>query len=207
MKKFNERQFGNNTQHHYDFWDKWSVIEKFIPKKGNIILLDFGCGPGIILKLIYEKNPSGKYIGLDVSSSVLERARKIFPEGNFYEINDGEKLPLEDNSVDFIFSSEVIEHVYDTENAVSEMCRILKPAGKLLLTTPYHGFIKNLLIIIFSFNKHFSPTDSHVRFFTKKTLFNLLKKYSFEIEKYGYYGRFWPVPHSIYVLAYKNNIT
>ena len=170
MKKFNERQFGNSAQYRRDFWVKWPVIEKFVPKEGNITLVDFGCGSGIILKLIYKKNPSGKYIGLDVLDDVLKKARKIFPEGNFYEIDDGEKLPLEDNSTDFIFSSEVIEHVYNTENAVSEMCRILKPGGKLLLTTPYHGFIKNLLITIFNFNEHFNPTGSHIRFFTKKNI-------------------------------------
>ena len=54
-------------------------------------------------------------------------------------------------TADFVFSSEVLEHIYDVENAFSEVARILKPGGRLLLTTPYHGLIKNILITRFFF--------------------------------------------------------
>lgn len=63
--------------------------------------------------------------------------------------------------------------------------------------------IKNLLIVLFAFNRHFNPTGSHIRFFSKKSLFGLLQKYGFKVLKYGYYGRFYPVSHSIYILAEK----
>ena len=74
---------------------------------------------------------------------------------------------------------------------------------ELLLITPYHGLIKNLLITIFAFNKHFNPTGPHIRFFTKKTLLDLLSKNKLKTVKIGYYGRIYPIPHSIYVLAQK----
>ena len=133
----------------------------------------------------------------------LKSAAAILPDCKFYKIEDGENLPLENNSIDFVFSSEVIEHIYDIENAFLEISRILKPGGKLLLTTPYHGLIKNLLIVLFAFDKHFNPAGSHIRFFSKKSLFGLLNKFGFSVIKYGYYGRFYPVSHSIYVLAKK----
>lgn len=182
---------------------KWEKLQKFIPKEGRIKILDFGCGMGKTMKKISEVNPDADLFGMDVSSTAIERGRKLFPDFDFYEINDGDPLPLEDNSIDFVFSSEVIEHVYDTENAFSELNRVLKKGGKVLITVPYHGLIKNILIALFGFERHFDPTWGHIRFYTKKSLFRVLKDHSFKVEDYGYYGRFYPISHSIYVLARK----
>jgi len=203
MSKFYENYWNNKEGHLSDFKIKWPKIKKFIPLEKWLVIADFGCGNGQIIKEMKLMNPEAKYIGLDVSEKALEEARKIFPECQFYKIEDGAKFPLGDNSVDFIFSSEVIEHIYDTENTFSEIARILKPGGKLLITTPYHGLIKNLLITVLNFNKHFNPTGPHIRFFSKKSLFDLLKRFGFETLKYGYYGRFYPISHSIFVLAEK----
>ena len=172
MSKFYENYWSDKQGHLSDFKIKWPKLKKFISLEKEIVIVDFGCGNGQVIKEMKLMNP-------------------------------GAEFPLNDNSVDFIFSSEVIEHIYDTENAFSEIARILKPDGKLLITTPYHGLIKNLLITVLNFNKHFNPTSPHIRFFSKKSLFNLLNRFGFEILKYGYYGRFYPIPHSIFVLAEK----
>jgi len=203
INQFYENYWSDKQGHLSDFKIKWPKLKKFISLEKEIVIVDFGCGNGQVIKEIKLINPEAEYIGLDVSEKALEKARKILPNHKFYKIEDGAEFPLNDNSVDFIFSSEVIEHIYDTENAFSEIARILKPDGKLLITTPYHGLIKNLLITVLNFNKHFNPTSPHIRFFSKKSLFNLLNRFGFEILKYGYYGRFYPIPHSIFVLAKK----
>ena len=185
----------------FPIWQKY--FGKFLPKEKSAKIGDFGCGNGIILKTIKSINPEARLIGLDVSETALSEARITLPEAEFYKITDGGQLPLKDKIADFVFSSEVLEHIYDVENAFSEIARILKLGGRLLLTTPYHGLLKNILIALFSFNKHFNPTGPHIRFFSKRTLFSLLKKNGFEIEKYGFYGRFYPLSHSIYILAKK----
>jgi len=203
-KQFYEKYWDGQEDFLSDFSFKWSRLKEFIPLENNITIVDFGCGNGKILSEIKKMNPRAKLIGLDVSETALERAKKYLPDVDFYKINDGGRLPLNDGMVDFVFSSEVIEHIYDIENAFSEITRILKPNGKILLTTPYHGLIKNLLITLFAFNKHFNPIGAHIRFFTKKTLFDLLNKNELKIIKTGYYGRIWPIPHSIFILAKKN---
>ncbi len=167
------------------------------------VVLDFGCGDGRIIKEMLAINPKSKYIGLDVSDIALKAARAFCPEAEFYKIHDGGTFPLSDSTVNFIFSSEVIEHVYDTKNAFTEMHRVLVPQGKLLLTTPYHGLIKNILIALMNFENHFDPCGPHVRFFTKKSLFSCLTSSGFCLLKHGYFGRFFPVPHCIFVLAEK----
>lgn len=202
-KQFYENYWVGQDNYLSDFNIKWPKLKKFIPTNDNITIVDFGCGNGKILKEIKKINPKAKLIGLDVSEIALQEAKRNLPEVEFYKIIDGEKFPLNDDVADFIFSSEVVEHIYDTENAFSEIARVLKANGKILLTTPYHGFIKNLLITFFAFNKHFNPTGAHIRFFTKKTLFDLLENNGFNIEKHGYYGRFYPISHSIFVLAKK----
>lgn len=202
-KQFYENYWQSEPNYLSDFHLKWPKLKKFIPLQAGVSIVDFGCGNGKILSEIYKINPQANLTGLDVSQAAINQAKRRLPGVKFYKINDGGLIPLEDGSVDFIFSSEVIEHVYDTENAFTEFSRILKPGGRILLTTPYHGLIKNILIALLSFDRHFNPTGAHIRFFTKKSLFDILKKYKLQIIKYGYYGRFWPIPHSIYVLAEK----
>ena len=204
MSKFYEKYWSDNKNEYLsDFNLKWPKLKKFISLERGAVIVDFGCGNGRVIQEMKKINPQAEYIGLDVSEMALKSAAAILPDCKFYKIEDGGNLPLENNFVDFVFSSEVIEHIYDTENAFSEISRILKPGGKLLLTTPYHGLSKNLLIVLFAFDKHFNPTGPHIRFFSKKMLFNFLEKYGFKIVKYGYYGRFFPISHSIYVLAKK----
>ncbi len=201
--KFYERYWKNQKDYLSDFSLKWPKLREFIPLENNIVIVDFGCGNGKILEEIKKINPTAKLFGFDVSETAINLAKKNLLDVEFFKINDGEKIPINNATVDFIFSSEVFEHIYDIENVFSEISRILKQNGKLLLTIPYHGFIKNLLITFFAFNKHFNPVGSHIRFFTKKSLFGLLEKHGFKIKRYGYYGRFYPISHSIYVLADK----
>ena len=148
-------------------------------------------------------NPRAVYYGVDVSEAGLAAASKNLPQAVFLKTADGEKLPLPSDSIDVVFASEVLEHIYDTENAFSEIARVLKPNGLLLITVPYHGLIKNLLIVLFAFDAHFSPTGAHIRFFSKRSLLSCLKRSHMAPLKAGYLGRFFPVPCSIFVLARK----
>ena len=63
------------------------------------------------------------------------------------------------------------------------MQRVLAPGGRLLVTVPYHGVFKDVLIALFKWDEHFSPTNPHIRFFTRKTLSQLAASAGFvEIE-------------------------
>lgn len=204
MKEFYERFWHDNTgKRFWDFELKWPKLSPFIPREKNIVIVDFGCGNGEIISEMYKINPNARYIGVDVSETAIAAAQERFKEVEFLKIVDGGQIPIKDETADFIFTSEVIEHIYDTKNAFEEVSRILKPNGKILLTTPYHGFIKNLLIVLTSFNKHFNPQGTHIRFFTKKSLFECLTNVGLKPVTHGYYGRFWPIPYSIFVLAKK----
>ena len=71
---------------------------------------------------------------------------------------------------------------------------------KIIISTPFHGFIKNLLILISGkFDKHFTPLweHGHIKFFSKNTLKQLIERNNFKIVKTYYSGRFYPISKSI----------
>ena len=69
-----------------------------------------------------------------------------------------------------------------------EMHRILRPGGRLLVTVPYHGPLKNLLIALFNWDKHYTPSNPHIRFFSKGTLEKLARDAGFHVLRTGSCG-------------------
>ena len=97
--------------------------------------------------------------------------------------SDGEPLPLDDNAVDAVWAGEVIEHVVDVAPWLSEVRRVLRPRGRLLLTTPHHGPLTLLRLAVSPrrFDAHFDPRSDHVRFFSPRTLRALLDDLGFDV--------------------------
>lgn len=96
----------------------------------NTIVLDFGCGKGEMVDLLVQQ---GYYFafGVDISNERIEYARNYLLCGNperFRTIKmQPYSLPVENESVDFILSSQVIEHVKDIDSCFSELARIMRP--------------------------------------------------------------------------------
>lgn len=187
----------------FDFSYKWPAIQTIIPNKKNTTLLDYGCGTGFLLKHIQEKSPKLTLIGADISSEGLKRAKKNIPEARFIQLKENEPISLKDNSIDFITCLDVIEHVYDVEPFIENLHRVLRPKGKMVISTPYHGLIKNLVVSTIAFDTVFDPVGPHIRFFTTKSLTKCLTKAGFKIQKIGYYGRFYPLWRGFYIVVSK----
>jgi SAM-dependent methyltransferase len=98
----------------------------------NKTILDFGCGSGRWVE--YFCNLGASYIGVDISDEMINLAKSRYPENSFTVLKDY-KIPLEDDSCDFIFSIAVIHHnpPPQQEKLLSEISRVLKPGGYLFL--------------------------------------------------------------------------
>lgn len=97
-------------------------------KKGK--LLDLGSGNGTTGKKLFD-------LGFDVEAFDMDRERfKYHKEIQFSNGNLNDPLPYENNTFDFIIFMEVIEHIYNPGFVISEISRILKKDGKLILSTP-----------------------------------------------------------------------
>jgi arsenite methyltransferase len=100
-------------------------------------VVDVGCGAGIDSLIAAKKvGPEGRVIGVDMTSSMLEKARrsaKAAGLGNVVEFREGyaEALPVEDGWADVVISNGVLNLMPDKAAALEEMSRVLKPNGRL----------------------------------------------------------------------------
>jgi SAM-dependent methyltransferase len=109
---------------------KSSLLKSIKKNSGELKgkLLDFGCGNKPYEKLFKVD----EYIGLDILESGHENSNK--KADVFY---DGKIIPFENNNFDSIFCSEVFEHVFNLEEVIKELNRVLKKNGNILLTMPF----------------------------------------------------------------------
>lgn len=203
MKKFYERYWDGTPAELADFKYKWPVLSFFIPVK-KCRILDYGCGKGKILSEIRSMNPHASLYGADISSIARRASKTLVPNSTIVSIDENQHIRLPNNFFDFVLSLDVIEHIYDTEKVFMEFKRLVKNGGMLLLSTPYNGLIKNIIISFIGFDIVYNPTSPHIRFYTKKSLERLLKKYGFSAVKFGYYGRIPFVWRGMFVLAKKD---
>jgi O-antigen biosynthesis protein len=140
--------------------------------------LDLGCGDG---RLTVELD-ADSLVGADVSAVALERARRRLPEARLVELQPDEPLPFSDSEFDLVLCAETLEHVRDVQLLLSEARRVLRPGGRLALTTPAHGRAAGLAVLMLGFERRFDPLSPHVRFFSAHSLRRLLLELGFEVQ-------------------------
>lgn len=107
-------------------------------------ILDVGCGTGIVLS--YFKDKGIELYGLDISEKMIEEARRNLGEGVQLKVGDSESMPWEDNSFDIILCNASFHHYPNPKTALSEMNRLLKPNGTLIIGDPAAPVIIRQLI-------------------------------------------------------------
>jgi 2-polyprenyl-3-methyl-5-hydroxy-6-metoxy-1,4-benzoquinol methylase len=170
-----------------------SVSRFLVNTPPGSLVLDAGCGNGSFIALFQDRN--WQLHGSDLSPTGIEIARKTFPNINFF-LADGQTLYQDFlatvGQVDVVISTEVIEHVYDPRGFLRNCYDLLKPGGTIILTTPYHGYLKNLLLAITGkMDQHFTVLwdHGHIKFWSRKTLETALKETGFTNIKFAGSGR------------------
>ena len=103
---------------------------------GNETILDIACGTGFGTHLLSTRS-NGKIFGGDLSLEAITLCKNSWNNDNLsYEIMDGTKLKFEDNTFDVVVSFETIEHTTSFNEMIKEFKRILRPKGKIYLSTP-----------------------------------------------------------------------
>jgi 2-polyprenyl-3-methyl-5-hydroxy-6-metoxy-1,4-benzoquinol methylase len=142
-------------------------------------VLDVGCGEG---RFTVELARAGAHVvGLDVAQEPLRRARGRHPELDLRLAPAEGPWELDDASFDAVWAGEVIEHVADTAGWLSEVRRVLRPGGRLLLSTPAHGplTLSRTAISRRAFARRFDPLGEHLRFYSRETLSGLIRDFGF----------------------------
>ena len=112
-----------------------SMFEYLDPKEGERVL-DVACGEGVLSLKIAEKGCAVS--GIDISEDVVENAKHLAEREGIpceFKVGSAEDLPYPDEHFDKIICSSSLEHFKDDVKALKEMHRVLKPRGKVVLTT------------------------------------------------------------------------
>lgn len=134
-------------------------------------VLDLGCGDGTFAAALAQAG--ARTTGADVAEAALTRARERHPGPDYVRIEPHGPWPFEDGAFDAVWAGETIEHVADTERWVDEVRRVLRPGGRLLVTTPAVGPLVRA-------RRAPDPRGQHLRFYTRRTLRELLADMGFE---------------------------
>lgn len=153
-----------------------------IPKLGGKVM-DFGCGIKPYEPLFF----ADQYIGVDFVGE-----GETYAKTKVDVIYDGKTLPFPNESFDNIFSTEVAEHIFNLEDIIKELERVLKKGGNILLTCP------------FTMPEHEAPND-----FARYTSFamqDILKRNGFEIIHYEKTGNFIEAMFQLQIIYWDQSI-
>ena len=146
-------------------------------------LLDAGCGNG---SLTAHYLPYAKEVyAFDLSPSGVALARETLGTDRTCvasAYDDFTELFAGVHAFDAIVSCEVVEHLYDPRAFVRQAHRALTPGGRLILSTPYHGYLKNLALALSGkLDAHFGALwdGGHIKFWSRATLTQLLSECGF----------------------------
>jgi SAM-dependent methyltransferase len=143
-------------------------------------VLDVGCGEA---RFTAELASAGfPVVGVDVAEEPLRRARARHPQLELRVVPLEGAWPLPDAGFDLVWAGETIEHVADTAGWLSEVRRVLRAGGTLVVSTPAHGRVAMLRLALShrAFAEHFDPLGDHLRFYSARTLTRLLEEFGFE---------------------------
>lgn len=139
--------------------------------------LDLGCGDG----RLSEQLDAHHLTLADVSPQALARAHARLPDAATAELDPDAPLPLPDGVFDLVLCAETLEHVRDTQLLLSEIRRVLRPGGRLALTTPAHGRATALRMLVRGLEHELDPRSPHLRLFTRRSLSTLLDDLGFDV--------------------------
>jgi 2-polyprenyl-3-methyl-5-hydroxy-6-metoxy-1,4-benzoquinol methylase len=143
-------------------------------------VLDVGCGEGYFATAIEQDG--AEVVAIDVANEPLRRARARNPSLDLRLVEPEAPLPFEDSSFDIVWAGEVIEHVADGCGWLSELRRVLRSGGLMLISTPDYGPVSRLWLGLSrrAFEARLDPRSDHLRFYTRRELADLLVDFGFE---------------------------
>ena len=154
-------------------------------------IFDLGCGNGSIANRL-SKHAS--VTGIDISDSGVQIANRSFPHLKIEVGSVYDDLAAKYGRFPVVVSLEVVEHLFDPPSFAKTLFDLVEPGGLAIVSTPYHGYWKNLAISLTGkFDSHFTAlwVGGHIKFWSIHTLRILLTEAGFtEIE----FLRVWQIP-------------
>lgn len=159
------------------------AVASFLPRSGEPLrILDVGCGNGHWARRL--AGSGHRVVGIDASAQRIAQARSDVPDARFEQLDIGEGLlaGLGEQPFDLVISTEVVEHLFSPRTWAAACFAALRPGGRLVCSTPYHGWLKNVGIAVsgrWDRHHHTLRAVGHIKFFSRATLGRLLEDAGF----------------------------
>jgi 2-polyprenyl-3-methyl-5-hydroxy-6-metoxy-1,4-benzoquinol methylase len=168
---------------------------------------DLGSGNG---SLCAELAATGlDVVGIEYDAAGCAVSKKNHPGIPFYNFgvqDDPATLLASEAKFDCVISTEVVEHLFAPHLLPAYAAAVLRDRGTLVISTPYHGYIKNLALSVFdAWDKHHTPLwhGGHIKFWSRKTLTTLLEQNGFKVTGFHGVGRLPLMWKSMILVAQK----
>ncbi len=160
----------------------FAAVAHNLPARRPLDVLDVGCGYGYLTNALNKMGLQAK--GIDIAGQPIAYAKKIY--GNHFEQKEVTDVK---GSYDMIIGIEVIEHLSDPTGFIKKCAELLKPGGKLILTTPNKDFYNRNTVWMTN------PCPIHLYWFGKKAMAVVAEKAGLEMKV---------LPHHEYLAKYDN---
>jgi 2-polyprenyl-6-hydroxyphenyl methylase/3-demethylubiquinone-9 3-methyltransferase len=167
-------------------------------------LFDLGCGNGSIGAAL--SNDGWDVTGVDPSSEGIDQANSEYPKLRLEQGSAYEDLADRFGQFPVVISLEVVEHVYAPREYANTLHSLLSPGGTAIVSTPYHGYLKNLAMAVTGkMDQHFTALwdHGHIKFWSFRTLSALLTESGFRDIRFLRVGRIPPLAKSMIAIARK----
>lgn len=183
------------------------VLLKILNTNNNLLnrnIFDLGCGNGSVANFLSKYN--WQVTGVDSSTDGIKKANKAYPNIKIERGSAYENLSKKYGQFPILISLEVIEHLYAPRLYVKTVFDLLIPGGLAIISTPYHGYWKNLVLAMLGkLDNHFHALwdHEHIKFWSKKTLSKLLLEAGFINVKFINVSRLPFIAKSMIAIARK----
>lgn len=167
-------------------------------------LFEVGCGGGATAGMLAQAGYA--VTAIDPSVSGIDVASQAYPAVQFAERSAYDDLAKEFGLFPVVVSLEVVEHCYWPRQFASTIFSLLEPGGVAYISTPFHGYFKNLaLAVAGKFDAHWSPLwdGGHIKFWSENTLRALLTESGFTDVRFVRVGRIPVFAKSMIAIARK----
>ena len=172
----------------------------------SLKIVDLGCGNGYVAAQLAALGHT--VTGVDVSTDGIAIARAAYPHAVYHpgSVYDDDLILKIPGPVDCVVSLEVVEHLFLPKKLFEQSHRLLADGGVLMVSTPYHGYVKNLALSLTNgWDRHFSVgwDGGHIKFFSKVSLAKMASEAGFRNIRILQVGRIPGFAKSMIMIANK----
>lgn len=181
-----------------------ALLRRMEPLRRQRRVFELGCGNGSVAKVL--AGLGWDVTGVDPSSEGIAQANAQYPELKLFQGSAYDDLRARFGQFPVVTSLEVVEHVYFPRLYAATLFSLLEPGGTAIVSTPYHGYWKNLAMALTGkMDAHFTALwdHGHIKFWSIKTLSELLREAGFVDIHFERVGRIPVLGKSMIAVAKK----